>query len=57
MTKSNQSVEKALRAVAGVGDVSVSLENKNAVVTHDNADVNAMKAAVTEAGFTVVGVK
>ncbi len=51
------SVEKALRAVAGVGDVSVSLENKNAVVTHDNADVNAMKAAVTEAGFTVVGVK
>ncbi len=51
------SAEKALRAVAGVTDVSVSLENKNAVVTHDNADVEAMKAAIVEAGFTVVGVK
>lgn len=51
------SAEKALRAVAGVSDVVVSLENKNAVVTHDNADIEAMKAAITEAGFTVVGVK
>lgn len=51
------SAEKALRAVSGVSDVSVSLENKNAVVTHDNADVEAMKAAIIEAGFTVVGVK
>ena len=51
------SAEKALRAVSGVSDVSVSLENKNAVVTHDNADVEAMKAAIVEAGFTVVGVK
>ena len=51
------SAEKALRAVSGVSDVSVSLENKNAVVTHDNADVEAMKAAIVEAGLTVVGVK
>ena len=51
------SAEKALRAVSGVSDVSVSLENKNAVVTHDNADVEAMKEAIVEAGFTVVGVK
>lgn len=51
------SVEKALRAVAGVTDVAVSLEEKNAVVTHENASADAMKAAVTEAGFTVTGVR
>ena len=51
------SVEKALRAVAGVADVAVSLEEKNAVVTHENASADAMKAAVTEAGFTVTGVR
>ena len=51
------SVEKALRAVAGVGDVAVSLEKKNAVVTHDNASVDALRAAVTGAGFTVTGVE
>lgn len=48
-------VEKALRAVPGVKDVGVSLERKRADVEHDGADVDAMKKAVTDAGFTVAG--
>lgn len=41
-------VEKALKEVAGVTEVTVSLENKNAVVTGD-ASVEALKQAVVDA--------
>lgn len=45
-------VEKALKEVPGVIEVTVSLENKNAVVTGD-ASVEALKQAVVEAGYEV----
>ncbi len=49
-------VEKALKEVAGVTEVIVSLENKNAVVTGD-ASVEALKQAVVDAGYEVTDVK
>ena len=49
-------VEKALKEVAGVTEVTVSLENKNAVVTGD-ASVEALKHAVVDAGYEVTDVK
>lgn len=48
-------VEKALKEVAGVTEVTVSLENKNAVVTGD-ASVEALKQAVVDAGYEVTDV-
>lgn len=51
-------VDKALRAVDGVEDVSVSLENKEAVVTlAKEVDEAALTGAIEEAGYTVVAVK
>lgn len=49
-------VEKALKEVAGVTEVTVSLENKNAVVTGE-ASVEALKQAVVDAGYEVTDVK
>lgn len=49
-------VEKALKEVAGVTEVTVSLENKNAVVTGD-ASVEALKQAVVDADYEVTDVK
>lgn len=49
-------VEKALKEVAGVTEVTVSLENENAVVTGD-ASVEALKQAVVDAGYEVTDVK
>lgn len=49
-------VEKALKEAAGVTEVTVSLENKNAVVTGD-ASVEALKQAVVDAGYEVTDVK
>ncbi len=46
-------VEKALLAVPGVESVVVSLSDKNAVVT-GNADFEACKQAVVDAGYTVL---
>ena len=46
-------VEKALLAVPGVESVTVSLENKNAIVT-GTADPAACKQAVIDAGYTVL---
>ncbi len=46
-------VEKALKAVAGVETVEVSLENKCATVT-GSADFETCKKAVVDAGYTVV---
>ena len=45
-------VEKALCAVAGVKKVKVDLAAKTATITGD-ADIEALKAAVTEAGYEV----
>ena len=51
-------VEKALRATAGVNDVSVDLATKQAVVdVADSVSDDLLKAAVTGAGFTVTGIK
>jgi copper ion binding protein len=45
----------ALEALKGVTSVKVSLKNKNAELEHsDQVTVEAMKAAVTEAGYEVV---
>ena len=47
------SVEKALKAVAGVVSASVDLEKKEAVVT-GTADRDALVKAVEDTGFDVV---
>ena len=49
------SVTKALKAVAGVGDVSVSLSAGEATVQYDEkrTSPDQLKAAVTGAGFGV----
>lgn len=48
-------VEKAIGAVAGVSEVKVDLAAKQATVTLDPAvaKLDAIKAAVTKAGYTV----
>ena len=47
---------KALQAVAGVTDVKVSLENKNAVVTGEVLDDKALTEAIEDIGFDVKGI-
>lgn len=51
------SVERALRAQAGVQQVAVSLADKQAKVAFDAAqmDVVRLRAAIEAAGFEVVG--
>lgn len=51
------SVERALKAVAGVKDAVVNLETKTATVSY-KGDVSEeqLREAVTEAGFTVITV-
>ena len=48
-------VEKALRGVAGVSDVSVSLEAAEATITYDPtlAGLDDFRAAVSEAGYQI----
>ena len=46
-------VEKVCKAVAGTEDAVVDLQAKNVTVT-GNADVAALKAAITDAGYEVV---
>lgn len=46
-------VEKALKAVAGVETVEVSLEDQSATVT-GTADAAALTQAVLDAGYQVV---
>ncbi|HMA46193.1 MAG TPA: cation transporter [Frankiaceae bacterium] len=41
--------------VAGVGDVAVDLEAKTVTVTGEPVDDDAVRAAIDEAGYTVVG--
>ncbi|OGW36925.1 MAG: hypothetical protein A2010_10285 [Nitrospirae bacterium GWD2_57_9] len=47
-------VEKALKAVAGVGNVQVDLAKKQAVVD-GTADQATLAKAVTDAGYKVTG--
>ncbi len=47
-------VEQVCKAVPGVTDAVVDLEAKNVTVT-GNADVEALKKAITDAGYEVVG--
>ena len=47
-------VEKALAAVEGVESVEVSLEDKKAVIKGVQLDAEALKNAVTEAGYDVI---
>ena len=50
-----QHVKEALEAVAGVKSADVNLKKKSAAVEHgDNADIEALKKAVEEAGYEVV---
>ena len=51
-------VQKALEEVAGVKQVTMNLEEKSAKVTLDKeVSDDALKAAVTEAGYEVIGIK
>jgi len=51
-------VEKALQSVAGVTEVSVSLEDKKAVViSEENVSTDVLKNTVVEAGYDVVDIK
>lgn len=51
-------VEKALKEITGVSEVTVSLEDKNAIVTaEDSVEAEILKNAVTEAGYEVVEIK
>lgn len=50
-------VEEALKEVAGVGDIQVSLQGKNAVAEVNGAVADAsLKEAVEEAGYDVTGI-
>ena len=46
-------VEKALKAVAGVETVEISLEHKTATVTR-NADSALLRQAVIDAGYQII---
>ena len=50
------SVNDALKAVAGVTNVTVSLEAKNAVVEGENLNDAALKEAVEDTGFDVTSI-
>ena len=49
-------VSSAIRSLPGVKEVEVSLENKNAVVTFDDAVLSlaAIKAAVEDEGYRII---
>ncbi len=49
-------ISSAIRSLPGVKEVEVSLENKNAVVTFDNAVLSlaAIKAAVEDEGYRII---
>jgi copper chaperone len=51
-----RAVTEEIEAVDGVTSVDVSLDEARAVVT-GNADTEAVRAAVVEAGYEVVGVR
>jgi Cu+-exporting ATPase len=51
-------VEKSLRSVNGVREVTVSLmTHKSFVEAEDNVEIDSLKKAVSKVGYTVVDVK
>ena len=49
-------VTEALKGVQGVKSAKVSLKDNNAVVDHkDEVSLDALKAAVVEAGYEIAG--
>ena len=49
-----QHVKEALEAISGVKSAEVSLKDKSAAVEHgDKADLDKLKAAVEDAGYSV----
>ena len=54
----SQSVERALKAVAGVQDASVNLLGENASVTHDGSvTLETLAQAVKDAGYTAESIR
>ena len=51
------SVEKALKAVVGVTDVSVDLSSKSATVEVENVSDETLKKTVVDTGFEVAGIE
>jgi len=49
-------VKNALTELSGISEVVVDLAKKSAVVEGASLDEEAMKAAVAEAGYEVVGI-
>jgi len=51
-----KSVEKVLRAIDGVKNVQVSLENANVNIDYDTGktDTVAFKSAIVDAGFEII---
>lgn len=49
-------VEKALKAIEGIGEVNVSLDDKCATITGD-VDNAVLTKAVTDAGYEVKGIE
>ena len=49
-------VDKAIRSVNGVQDVTVDLDGKQATVVYDpsDTDISEIKAAIAKAGYKVV---
>ena len=47
-------VKKVVEAVEGVSFADVSHERGDAVIEHTGADIDAVRAAITDAGYTVV---
>lgn len=56
-THCSGSVQKALSAVAGVTKAAVDLESKKATVEGEGVNPEALKAAVTDAGFEVADIR
>ena len=56
-THCSGSIQKALSAVAGVTKAAVDLESKKATVEGEGVNPEALKAAVTDAGFEVADIR
>ena len=52
----SNAVDKALRAVSGVREVSVDLAGKKATVEAENVTDDLLKKAVEDAGYQVVAI-
>lgn len=50
-------VEKALKAIPGIEKVSVELKKNQAYVQGPQLDDSVLKAAISEAGYTLTAIK